>query len=142
MIKGFSLMELLIVLVIMGVLSLFAYPNYNDYIMRAHRSDGQVALFDLANRMEQYYFERNTYHTATIGGGSTFDVLSNNTSPDGWYKLSINASASAYTLQATPTGSQASRDSRCQSLTLTNLGKKAIAIGPAGTPTGPAAECW
>ena len=68
-INGFSLFELLAVLIIVGILVTIAYPGYRDYITRAHRSDGQTALFDLARRMEHYFSKHNTYQRATIGTG-------------------------------------------------------------------------
>jgi type IV pilus assembly protein PilE len=140
--KGFSLIELMIVVVIVAILTTIAYPSYRDYITRGRRSDGQSALLDLASRMERYYSQQNTYQTATIGAGATA-VRSSNTSPEGWYTLSITAqTASTFTLRATPLNAQATDDLRCQSLTLNNLGVKGITAGPAGAPTGTVAQCW
>lgn len=141
--NGFSLIELMIVIVVIGILVSIAYPSYRDYITRARRTDGQSTLLDLASRMEKYYSENNTYQTATIGTGNATDVLSSNTSPEGWYIISIpNATTSAYTLQATPQNAQATADTRCQSLTLNNQGVKGITTGPAGSPTGTITQCW
>ena len=141
--KGFSLIELMAVLTIIGILTTFAYPGYRDYIIRAHRSDGQTALLDLANRMERYYSENNSYENATIGSGGETDVLSNDQSSDGWYVLSItHATESDYTLQATPISTQSRSDTSCQSLTLTSYGAKGITNGPAGVPTAATSSCW
>jgi len=141
--KGFTLIELLVVVIIVGILITIAYPSYRDYIARSRRSDGQAAVLDLANRMERYYSERNTYQTATIGTGNATDVLASNQSPEGWYTISIASSTgSSYSLLATPTGVQGTTDTLCQSLTLNNLGVKGIANGPAGAPTGTVAACW
>ncbi len=141
--KGFTLIELIIVLLIAGILIAIAFPGYRLYMVKARRSDGQAALLNLASRMERYYSEQNTYQTATIGTGNATDVLSTSASPQGWYTISIpTKTASAYSLQATPTGTQGTGDTTCQSLTLNNIGAKGIATGPAGTPTGTAAKCW
>ena len=141
--NGFSLIEMMIVVAIVGILASLTYPGYRDYITRAHRVDGQTALLDLANRMERYYFDNNTYQTATVNSGEITDVLSNNLSPAGWYTLSIiKATDSAYTLKATPTYLQATNDTRCQSLTFNNTGVKNVTSGPAGAPSGTAAQCW
>lgn len=141
--KGFTLIELLIVLVIAGILISIAYPSYREYINRARRADGQAALLDLASRMERYYSEENTYQNATIGAGGTTDVLFSSTSPEGWYTLTISsATANSYSLTATPRNAQATYDTRCQTLTLNNLGQKGIAAGPAGSPSGTVDDCW
>lgn len=134
--EGFSLLELLIVLAITGIIASISYPSYRNYIIRAHRIDGQSALLDLACRMETYFFKHNTWKTATIGTGNITDVLSQSTSPDGWYTLSITQSTdNAYTLQATP---NQIIDTRCPSLTLTSSGIKGV--------TGPGimniSQCW
>jgi len=50
--QGFSLLELMITLTIMGILLGFAYPSYQLYTIRSHRLEGQTALLDLAHRME------------------------------------------------------------------------------------------
>ena len=140
---GFSLIELMIALLIVGILAAIAYPSYVEYITRAHRSDGQSALMNLATRMERYYSEKNTYQTATIASATATDVLSSNISPGSWYTLAItSATGSAYTIQATPRTTQATRDTRCQTLTLTSVGVKGIAAGPAGAPTATVAQCW
>ena len=142
-IMAFSLIELLIVMVIIGIIASFAYPGYRDYITRARRSDGQSALLSLAGRMERFYSENNTYATATIGTGNTSDVLANSATPENWYILSIvNATPTTYTIQATPQGAQGQTDTRCQSLTLNHLGVKGVANGPAGAPTETADNCW
>lgn len=141
--KGFTLIELMIVVVVIAILTTIAYPSYLEYITRARRSDGQAALLDLASRMEKYYSEQNTYQTATIATGGATDIRATNTSPDGWYTLSIPAqTATTYTLQATPLNSQGTSDLRCQSLTINSLGAKGIGDGPGGTPTGPVNRCW
>lgn len=116
--KGFSLLEALIVLVIIGILTSITYPSYQHYISRAHQSDGQTALLDLACRMEGYYATHDTYETATIGMGKLTDVLSSSQSSQGWYSLSIKqATTNTYLLQAMPL-----RDKNNDTLTLNSLG--------------------
>jgi len=141
--KGFTLIELLIVVAIMGILTSFTYPTYQNYIVKARRIDGQSALLDLASRMEEYYFEHNTYQSATLGTNLATDVLSRITSPEKEYILSITAAKpDHYALQATPTGAQGMADKQCQSFTLDSIGTKGITMGPAGLPAGTIDACW
>lgn len=135
--KGFTFIELIITITIVGILALIAYPTYIDYMTRARRIEGQSALLDLANHLENYYAEHQTYQTATINTLRDANTLENQ------YTLRIlDASENTYTLQATPIDIQAKADTRCQSLTFNSLGQKGVAVGPMGSPTGTAQQCW
>jgi type IV pilus assembly protein PilE len=126
--QGFSLLELLTVLTIVAVISAFAYPSYQNYIVRAHRHDGQAALLDLANRMESYYAEHATYQSVSIK-----DLLSTDKSLSGWYQLSISQTSDVgYLLEAIPIASQASIDKSCASITLNSQGLR----------RGTSDSCW
>ena len=141
-IKGFSLIELLIVLTITGILSAIAYVGYHNQIIRTHRADGQTALLDLAIRMENYFSKANTYQSATISTGKSTDIINNATSTEGFYVLSLSKlTSSSYTLEATPTNSQTD-DSYCQTLTFNSLGVKGNKEGPTGMPTYAPEACW
>ena len=141
--KGFSLIELVIVLAIAGILSAIAIPGYHDYITRAHRNDAKTALLDLAIRMENYYAKNNTYQTATIGVNNATDVLADPASSEGFYRLAISqATATTYSLEATPINTQATADTHCQSLTFNHLGQKGVSAAPSGMSTAPTVACW
>ncbi|KTC84122.1 type IV pilin protein [Legionella brunensis] len=140
--KGFSLIELMTVIIIMGILICFAYPSYRHYILHTRRYDGQLALLDLANRLEHFYAEQHTYETATLGFEKTTDIKDNNLSQEKWYLLKIaSQTVDTYSLQAIPRNSQVN-DLECQTLTLDHLGVKSISPGPKGTPIAQAEECW
>ena len=141
--KGFSLLELLIVLAILAVFITIAYPGYQTSITRARRSDGQTALLDLANRLERYYSEQQSYEGATLGTGSSTDILPSSYSPQKWYRLVIASQTDTnFTIEAIPGNVQASDDLLCQTLTFNSLGLKGILSGPKGAPTGNLANCW
>lgn len=135
--KGFSLVELLIVVVIIGILSAIAYPVYTNYITEARRSEGKAALLNLSAQMERYFSTNNTYATATIATGGSTDVLTSDKTENGWYQLEITAKGpSTFTITAKPLNEQASQDSTCGSLSLTNLGAKGV------TGSGTVQDCW
>jgi len=135
--KGFTLVELMIVIAIIGILASIAYPSYQNSVMKSHRSDAQSGLSQLAQALERFYGVRYTYiGTGDSGGGTAgapiSGVFSHTSTPLGssqiHYDLTLTASATSYTVTATPAGNQAS-DS-CGTLTLTRSGAK--------TPV----DCW
>lgn len=131
--RGFSLIEILIALAVAAILAAIVYPTYQHFVTKAHRSEGQVALFDLAQRMERYYQENNH----TFAGASLENLGVNTITSSGYYRLSIgNTSATTYLLMATPIGMQSQRDTQCASLTLNQLGHKGI------TGEGAVEDCW
>ena len=141
---GFTLAELMIVVVIIGILTAIALPAYNDHVISARRADGQASLLDLYARMERFYAENNTYATATVNTAPATDIITDPAggtagtmpSPDGFYNLTITAqSLNAFTLQATPVGDQ-TNDLICANLSINSLGQK----GESGT--GTLTTCW
>lgn len=135
LIKGFSLLELLVAIIIVGILAKLAYPNYLQVIRKTHRVDATVALTDIAQKMERYYTENATYATASLGIAAT-DIAPTTTS-GGYYTISISSqTATTYTLLATATtkGSQNSDD--CGNYSINSLNVKAVS-GAAGVAT-----CW
>jgi type IV pilus assembly protein PilE len=141
--RAFTLIELMIVVVIVSILALLSYPNYQGFIMKSRRVDAEAALLGLENAMERQYTESNSYLGAgTVGGNTGAPTVFSATSPlHGsvvYYQLSIDsATATSYQLNATPTGAQ-SRD-KCGTLTLTNIGIKAVIDADAGVVV---ADCW
>lgn len=141
--QGFSLLELMITLAIVGILLSFAYPSYQTYTIRSHRLEGQTALLDLAHRMEQHFESYESYTDATIGAGTAHDVLASAQTTKGWYDLSIvMATEQHFLLQATPRNIQAKQDRECQALRFDDRGVQSIASGPSGVPTGTWERCW
>ena len=70
---GFTLIELMITLAIIGILAAFAYPSYTQYTLRAGRAEGAASLLEVMERQEQYYRSNLTYTTqlSDLGYSST-----------------------------------------------------------------------
>lgn len=140
---GFSLLELLVVLFLISIILSFAYPSYQNYLIRSHRLEGQLAVLDLANRMEQYYAKYNTYAHATIGAGTEHDVLTSALTQQGYYALKIfTVSDQHFIVQAVPQGMQGQMDKFCQTLQFDDQGEQTVVFGPGGMPLGTREECW
>ena len=131
--KGFTLVELMISVAIIGTLGAIAYPSYTAYTATSKRSDAIVALATIALRLEEYYLNNNGYTGATVSGlfGSTI-------SEKKYYDLTLTgADDFTYLLTAKPRSPHS--DSECGSLTLDSIGTKGATS--AGSPAAKA-DCW
>jgi len=128
--RGFTLLELMIVVTVIGVLTALAMPAYQKYVQRAKRSDAANALMSIAAAEEKYYFQNNKY-------GDNDALGLSDTSPEKYYSIAVavgeDDNGQSYTITATATGAQAS-DTDCATFTLDNTGKR----GPSPDDNG----CW
>ena len=122
--QGFSLIELMIAVAIIGILAAIAIPMYSDYVTRSRRADGQASLMLVAQELERCYTQFSKYNDnscSMVNGGGVSE-----TSDQGFYGISAsggNLTESAFTLTATPQNEQAD-DTDCTALTLTHLGEQ------------------
>lgn len=162
--SGFTLIEALITLVILGILAAIAYPQYMQHTQKSRRADAQVALTQTAAKLEKYFFTCNTYTkkvantlktpvcpTDAINEGLGF---ADDLSPAGHYQIVIDNTKTAngtacsggagtcYTITATPAvfgyGGRGtgvqSQDSKCASLRIDSSGIR--------NSTGGGTDCW
>lgn len=121
--RGFTLIEMMIVVVILGILVSIAFPSYQEHVRRGYRAEGQAFLNDVAARQERYSSQNNAYITAVSEDnlkklGITAD------SPTKRYTLTL-AATNGYTLTATPTFT----DPKCGNLTLNASGERNVTSG-------------
>lgn len=127
--KGFSLIELLIVVVIIGILSSVALGYYRSNVIASNRTEGRSALQTAAGTLEKCRSLYGSYNNANCN-------YADFTSETGLYDVTSAIAATSFTLTATPVaGGRQADDGDCTSMTLTNTGIK----GGAGANS---AECW
>ena len=123
---GFTLIELLTVMTIIGILAAISYPSYTEYVIRAKRADGKVALLK-AQLAEEKWRANNTVY------GSLTDIDSNNALQNQSYKITVSSiSDKTYTVNATPTFT----DTKCGTLVINQDSEKT------NTGTDSVKNCW
>lgn len=133
---GFTLIELMIVVAIVGILAAIAYPSYASYVQKSHRVDAQGVLLEAAQFMERHFTVNNTYLLADGSNNTLPSSLTSRVSTR--YTVTVSAqSATSYTLQAAPTTLQAAEP--CQTLRVLSTGLKTSGAATATTDTK---NCW
>jgi len=140
--KGFTLIELMTVVAIIGIISAIAYPSYQDSVTKTKRADAKTSLMDRAAGFERC-FTMNGQYNYTAGPpvkecvavlGSASNALASTTSSKGYYTIALSSlAATTFTLTASPSGFT---DAKCTSFSLNQTGL------PTYTGTGTSKDCW
>ena len=122
--RGFTLIEVIVVVVMLGILAAIAIPNYSEYVRRGHRSAAQAYLVDLASRQVQFYLDRRAFadNVAALNVAAPAEIANR-------YNVAIVVTAgppATFTITATPTGSQTG--DRCGALTIDQTGLRGAAV--------------
>ncbi len=130
--RGVTLIELVVVMVIIAILAAIAFPSYRQYVVRTNRTDAKTALTQTAQNLERCFTRTNTYAGCvalpfTTPGGGNYQI-SNAAAP----------TASTFSLQAVPQGTQAADDPRCATFTLNQANVRGVSGSLALTPN----DCW
>lgn len=130
---GFTLIELMIAVVVVGLLSAIAYPSFQAQVAKGRRTDAKQSLLELAQKMERWYTERGTYAGAALGATGVFPTVS----AGGYYALSISAQTlDGFTVRATPQSTQAG--DACASFLYNQLGEQLVSTDASLS----AVKCW
>jgi type IV pilus assembly protein PilE len=123
---GFTLVELVVTVAILGILVSIAIPAYTSYVQKGNRPAAKTALLELAAREESYYALQNTYGQASeLYSSSTMTSIPVPSSSQNYYTVTVaSATSSGYTLQATPVSSSIQASDACAIYQLDSSGVK------------------
>jgi type IV pilus assembly protein PilE len=149
--RGFSLIELVVAMLIIAILAAIAVPAYSNYTRKAHRTEAKSAVLDIASLEERYFSTNNVYSAQPSDMGFATGTAVPFTVGSGYYQITVlsktdatapaNATSAGtpatFTITATVTpGSDQAKDAGCQSFTITSQGLQT------NTGTDTAANCW
>ena len=133
--QGFTLIEVMIVVAIIGILSAIAMPSYTEYIRRGHRSEARASLLQMAQWMERAATANGVYPTATDNAAPVAAALASVQKER--YTVTMASTALTFTVTATAKGAQVK--DKCGDYTLDQAGTR----GAKGETTGAlVSECW
>ncbi|WP_423162850.1 type IV pilin protein [Stenotrophomonas maltophilia] len=129
--RGFTLIELMIVVAVVAILAAIAYPNYSEHVRKSRRAQAKADLVEYAQLAERYHTVNNTYVGFTFPGGAD-SINSPREGGTAAYTLSMEAAQSTFTFTATAANAQ-TKD-KCGDLSLNQANVK--------TSKGTLSECW
>jgi len=132
-IKGFTLLEVMITVAIIGILAAVTYPSYNEYIWRSHRTEAQQELIRLANLQEQLFVDQRTYTSNMSDLGVPVS--------EGGYQIPRHSDKKLYTITGTKDGRTFILSAKAQGVQVKDTGCTTLTINESGLKT-PTTGCW
>lgn len=146
---GFTLIELVIAVVIVGILAAIAIPSYRSFIVKGNRAVAQRALIELATKQEARFLRAHQYATTLTQLGLASDnaykidkrgaVTASAT--QALYEINMPTTGAAFVLTAVAVGKQAEHDPRCLRFVVNASGAR-TAFNATSGGTNTTAECW
>jgi len=139
--RGFTLIELMIAVVVLGILAAVAIPSYTQYVTRSNRAAAQQVLLEVAGELERRFTTNGCYNRTTVADcrgqtGGDAGISRTRAPVEGTQRYTITVAYANAGQSFTLTAEQNFGDAECGNLTLTQTGAKGI------SGTGTVANCW
>ncbi len=142
-IAGFTMVEIVIVMVIVSLLAAFAYPAYLSQIRKSRRADASIVIESMAQEQERFFSRFRTYTSVVVAPGICTGSAcglgrENNLSRSEYYTVTSAGDGTSFTLTATARGTQVDDDA-CQTMSINNVGIRSSRDSSGQDSTD---ECW